>query len=137
MTSKDHGEIPTSHATRFDVIGGSSGTVITDARTGTSAEMSSRMRRYAITMGFRTACFLSMIVVQGPFRWVLFGCAVFLPYVAVLLANQANRRTKPGQIPGLEPTMAPQLTVGHGDVISGQLADEEDDEAQDIRDRVA
>jgi len=67
--------------------------VITTARTGATAEMNSRVRRYTITMAFRTACFLAMIWVPGVFRWILFGCALFLPYVAVVFANQANRRS--------------------------------------------
>ena len=66
--------------------------VITDARSGASKEMSSRVRRYTYTMAFRTACFISMIFVPGVFRWILFACAVFLPLIAVVLANQANRR---------------------------------------------
>ncbi len=134
MTLKESGDRPVDTGTRFDALGGSSTAVITDARMSTSAEMSSRIRRYSITMAFRTACFLSMIVVHGPFRWVLFGAAVFLPYMAVLLANQANRRTKaPRAVGSVEPSDAPQLTTGRGEVISGQLADED----PDLRDRVA
>jgi hypothetical protein len=67
--------------------------VITTARTGATAEMNSRVRRYTITMAFRTACFISMIFVPGAFKWVLFACALLLPYVAVVFANQANRRS--------------------------------------------
>src|SRR3954466_11662395 len=90
----------------------SSAPVITDARMGTSEEMSSRIRRYTITMAFRTACFISMIFVHGPFRWVLFACAVALPYVAVIVANQANQRTSRGRVEHAEPTELPQLTAG-------------------------
>ena len=98
--------------------------MITDARMGTSEEMSSRIRRYTITMAFRTACFISMIFVHGPFRWVLFACAVALPYVAVVVANQANQRTKPGRVEPGEPTDRPQLTVGEPtEVISGDADD--------------
>ena len=32
--------------------------VITDARTATSEEHATRVRRYTITMAFRTACFI-------------------------------------------------------------------------------
>ncbi len=96
--------------------------VITDARMGTSEEMSSRIRRYTITMAFRTACFISMIFVHGPFRWVLFACAVALPYVAVIVANQANQRTNRGRVEHAEPTELPQLTAGEPtEVISGDI----------------
>lgn len=122
---------------RFDVMGGSHA-VITDARTSTSLEMARRVRRYSITMGFRTACFLSMLFVHGAFRWVLLGAAVFLPYIAVVLANQANTRTKPPRdLDDVPTSTAPQLTDGihdGGEIIRGEWVDDEDPEA---RDRVA
>ena len=60
--------------------------------------MSSRVRRYTITMAFRTACFIAMVFVDGPLRWVLFACAVILPYIAVIAANQAKLRGQPGKV---------------------------------------
>ncbi len=88
--------------------------VITDARSGASKEMSSRVRRYTYTMAFRTACFISMIFVPGVFRWILFACAVFLPLIAVVLANQANRRSASRWTSDVEPpgSDSPQLTAG-------------------------
>lgn len=99
-------------------------TVITDARTGTSQEMASRQKRYAITMAIRTACFISMIFVPGPFRWVLLAAAVFLPYVAVVLANQANTRTTSASIAQATPSPAPQITAGTPapDLVNGDTA---------------
>ena len=67
--------------------------LITDAQTGTSADLASRQFRYLLAMGFRVACFVAMIWVPSPFRWILLGAAVVLPYVAVLIANQADQRT--------------------------------------------
>jgi hypothetical protein len=141
MTQNSPHHRPVNTGPRFDVMGGSGSTVITDARKSTSTEMSTRIRRYTITMAFRTACFLAMIVVHGNLRWVLFGAAVLLPYVAVVLANQANQRSvaRPGG--SVEPTDAPQLTTGEYEVISGDLADENRDEqdadTQTRHDRVA
>jgi hypothetical protein len=115
---------------------GASTTVITDARTAASAEMSSRIRRYSITMAFRTACFLAMIWAEGPLRWVLFACAVFLPYMAVLAANQAKRRGAGAGAQAVEASDVPQLTTGfRGDLITGHLG--EDEEPRVPRDRVA
>ena len=74
-------------------------TVITDARGAASQEQATRQRRYAITMAFRTGCFIAMIFVPGVFRWVLFAGAVFLPYIAVIFANQAQQRP-PGDAVG-------------------------------------
>ena len=88
--------------------------------------MSARVRRYAITMGFRTACFLSMIFVEGWMRWVLLAFAVFLPYVAVVLANQADERTTPSEIEHGAPEDAPQLTTGdHVEIIEGDIVADE------------
>jgi hypothetical protein len=102
-------------------------TLITDARIGTSAEMSSRVRRYTITMAFRTACFVAMIFVEGTLRWVLFACAVILPYVAVVAANQAKLRGRAGKVAPAEPAPRPQLTTGNqADLIEGSLAGEQE-----------
>lgn len=90
--------------------------LITDARMGTSEEMSSRIRRYTITMAFRAACFLAMIFVEGVFRWVLFGCAVVLPFIAVIAANQVNQRFREGKkMTHALPSERPELTTGHDD----------------------
>lgn len=108
--------------------------VITNARVASSEEMSGRVRRYTITMGFRTACFLAMIFVPGIWRWLLFAGAVFLPYIAVVLANQAHQR---GMTTRVEPPPAPddakQLTVGPEDVISGDVEDDPATEPDDHR----
>jgi hypothetical protein len=116
--------------------------LITDARPGSSRELASRQKRYIITMAFRTACFLSMIFVTGPFRWVLLAFAVFLPYVAVVFANQANRKgTAAGRLGPVDPSDAPRLTAGDGRVLNdaNQGPDERDEPDQrDERDeRVA
>jgi Protein of unknown function (DUF3099) len=102
---------------------------ITDARSGASEEIASRQRRYAITMAFRTACFLAMIFVPGVFRWVLFGCAVFLPYVAVIFANQAHQRQAGSPVGGAEPGDAPAIAAGPEphEIITGDVEKEHDD----------
>lgn len=110
-------------------------TSITNARSGTSRELASREKRYAITMGIRTACFIAMIFVSGPLRWVFLAGAVFLPYMGVLFANQANAKTSPNtKIEQGEPTTAPQLTTGPppAEVIDGEWVD--DDSADDLYD---
>jgi hypothetical protein len=88
-------------------------TNITDARPGTSADMTQRIRRYTITMAFRTACFLvAVIFAHGWLQWTLFGAAVFLPYIAVLLANQANTKGSTKVVRRGAPGDAKQLTTG-------------------------
>lgn len=56
-------------------------------------ERARRMRNYAITMAVRTVCFLALIWVRGPWMFVFAAGAIFLPYIAVVLANAVTRRT--------------------------------------------
>ena len=111
--------------------------LITDARSAASVEHDSRVKRYALTMGFRTLCFVAMIFVDGPMRWVLFAGAVILPYVAVIVANQANQRHDQTVMGGV-PIDRPQLTTGpeDADVITGAVSDGQDEDSeQKDRDR--
>ena len=91
----------------------SGATNITDARPGSSTEMSQRIRAYTVTMAFRTACFLvAVIFAHGWLQWTLFAGAVFLPYMAVLLANQANTKGVKKVVRRGAPNDARQLTSG-------------------------
>ena len=66
---------------------------ITTAATSRDAEISGRERRYIVSMGIRTVCFIAAVLVgQGVLRWVLVAAALLLPYVAVVMANAV--RTK-------------------------------------------
>lgn len=49
----------------------------------------SRVTKYMITMGIRIGCFLAMAFVTpyGWYTWVFAAGAVFLPYIAVVIAN--------------------------------------------------
>jgi Protein of unknown function (DUF3099) len=106
---------------------------------GTSEEMSSRIRRYTITMAFRAACFLSMIFVHGIFRWVLFACAVILPFIAVIAANQVNQHFRSGKkkMTHALPTERPELTTGHHDESDDHEVVEEDGSQYRRNERVA
>ncbi len=70
--------------------------VITSARVSHSEDLRRRQTRYLFSMGVRTVCFVLAIVTSGPLRWALVAGAVFLPYVAVVLANATDRRTSAG-----------------------------------------
>ncbi len=65
---------------------------ITSARAGHTAEMQGRQRRYLLSMLARTICFVLAVVASGWLRWVFVAGAVFLPYIAVVFANTANRK---------------------------------------------
>jgi DUF3099 family protein len=66
---------------------------ITGARRGVRDDVDSRTRRYLISMGVRTACFIGAVVVgAGWLRWVLIVGAVILPYLSVVFANGGRER---------------------------------------------
>ncbi len=61
---------------------------ITTAAPARAEDIAARQKRYLISMGIRTACFIGAVAVgPGWLRWVLIAGAVFLPYVAVVFAN--------------------------------------------------
>jgi len=83
---------------------------ITSAAPSHSDAVWSREKRYAISMAIRTACFISAVIATGPLRWGLLVGAIFLPYIAVVLANQPARRASDGPSPfGVE---RPELEPG-------------------------
>jgi hypothetical protein len=65
---------------------------ITDARTAHSADLRHRQIRYLLSMLVRTLCFVGAVIVDGWLRWVLVVAALFLPYIAVVMANAVSRR---------------------------------------------
>ena len=76
------------------------------------------MIKYSITMSIRVLCIFAMLFVDGWWLAVCAAGAVFLPYVAVVLANVASptRRQsvlRPGAIvPTTPPPFAPPDDAG-------------------------
>jgi hypothetical protein len=62
-------------------------------------EAAARLRNYMITMGIRVSCFVLMAVVTpyGWYTWVFAAGAIFLPYVAVVLANVGLDTSAPAE----------------------------------------
>ena len=67
---------------------------ITDLPPSPEDEQRSRIRRYALTMGIRMVCIVACLFVHGWWLLVPALGAVFLPYVAVVVANATSRRTR-------------------------------------------
>ena len=66
---------------------------ITTARSSAADDMKLRKRRYAWSMSIRLVCFLAAVIVgSGVFMWLLIAGAVFLPYIAVVMANAVNAK---------------------------------------------
>ncbi|MHB1740579.1 MAG: DUF3099 domain-containing protein [Actinomycetes bacterium] len=70
---------------------------ITETPRGTTERVRSRTRRYLVSMGIRTACFVLLVVTPSPWRWAFLAGAVVLPYLAVVVANagRESRRDLP------------------------------------------
>jgi len=64
---------------------------ITDAATAHSEEMRQRMIKYAVAMGIRMVCLILIFVVDGWFKVLPVIGAVFLPWVAVIIANGGDQ----------------------------------------------
>jgi hypothetical protein len=64
---------------------------ITDAAAAHSDEMHQRMVKYAVAMGIRMVCLLLIFVVDGWFKLLPIAGAVFLPWVAVVIANGSDK----------------------------------------------
>jgi hypothetical protein len=69
-----------------------------------------RMRRYLLSMGIRTACFVLAFVTLWGLHWTVIGwafviAAAILPYIAVVVANA----TKPRGVSTLGP-VTPQIS---------------------------
>lgn len=57
-------------------------------------ERRSRMVKYTIAMSIRVVCIIAGVLVQGPLMWVAFAGAIFLPYFAVVIANNPGSTKK-------------------------------------------
>lgn len=66
---------------------------ITAAPTSQTDDLGVRYRKYVISMVIRTACFLLFAFIDHWVRWIFVAGALFLPYIAVVLAN-AGRESK-------------------------------------------
>lgn len=63
-------------------------------------DVGSRFAKYMIMMGIRIGCFIAMVLVTpyGWYTWVFGLGAVFLPYVAVIVANVGEDTRGPGAV---------------------------------------
>lgn len=46
-----------------------------------------RTKRYLVSMGVRTVCFVLAVATDGWVRWALIAAAIVLPYLSVVFAN--------------------------------------------------
>jgi hypothetical protein len=123
---------------------------ITDAATAHSEEMRQRMIKYAVAMGIRMVCLILIFVVDGWFKLVPVLGAVFLPWVAVIIANGGDKAeihsdalldyVPVGELEAPDADAGPSAASGPGaagaedasmTLLQGELIDEEDGLADD------
>jgi hypothetical protein len=90
---------------------------ITELPPSPDAERHSRMIKYAITQAIRVLCIIAILLVPGWWRLIPAAGAVFLPYFAVVAANNVRRTgtatvQRPGAIVPITP--APTRTGTDG-----------------------
>jgi hypothetical protein len=84
---------------------------VSGVRRPLSEDVQGRTRRYLVSMAIRTGCFVGAVLADGWLRWVLMAGAVFLPYIAVVVAN-AGRERIAAPPPTLLNEERPQLHAG-------------------------
>ena len=65
---------------------------VTNAEASHEEESASRQRQYLILMGIRTACLFLAFFTHGWLRWTFAAGMIFLPWIAVVIANEVRRR---------------------------------------------
>jgi len=69
---------------------------ITTAAESRKVDLAQRQKRYMTAMAIRTACFIGAVIAGvNHIQWlwpVLIVAAIFLPYLAVVMANAANTK---------------------------------------------
>lgn len=119
---------------------------ITDAAAAHSDEMRERMIKYAVAMGIRMVCLILIFVVDGWFKLIPVLGAVFLPWVAVVIANGSDKAeihsdslldyVPLAELDAPAPTGAAEAYPADGDdgsgtLLEGELIDDENDDDDD------
>jgi hypothetical protein len=100
--------------------------------------MRQRMIKYAVAMGIRMVCLILIFVVDGWFKLVMVAGAVFLPWIAVVIANGSDQAEvhsdlllDSAPLAELEsPSWPPEQDGSTPAVIPGELIDDDDEPTQ-------
>ena len=118
---------------------------ITDAAAAHSEDMHQRMVKYALAMGIRLVCLILIFVVDGWFKIVMVAGAVFLPWIAVIIANGSDKAEihsdsllDSAPLAELEaPAWATEEDDGISPVLQGEVIDDDGDETGPEQERRA
>ncbi|WP_369047270.1 DUF3099 domain-containing protein [Sinomonas sp. P10A9] len=113
---------------------------ITSAAPGHSVDMHQRMVRYSLAMGIRVVCIIALFFLDGWFKLIAVAGAVFLPWIAVVIAN-AQTQTESFDSELVDHVSYGELGTGYledddaggPETIQGEMVDDEatDDERDD------
>ncbi len=85
---------------------------ITTANRSHGEDIARRQKRYLISMGIRTVCFVLAVLSIGHwFLWLFLAASFFLPTIAVVVAN-AHTDTDPGGPDYFEPDLSTRSLEG-------------------------
>lgn len=113
---------------------------ITDAAAAHSEDMRERMVKYAVAMGIRMVCIILIFVVDGWLKIIAVAGAVFLPWIAVVIANGSDKAEDHSDslldyVETAEIEGSPQSTEGEATenvtVLKGEVVDDDGPPAQD------
>jgi predicted tellurium resistance membrane protein TerC len=114
---------------------------ITDAAAAHSEDMRERMIKYALAMGIRMVCLILIFVVDGWFKLVAVAGAVFLPWIAVVIANGSDKAevhsdslldyTPYAELEASEELQSADAGEDVPAVLQGELISDEDDEGRE------
>ncbi|BAS18021.1 hypothetical protein AHiyo8_63240 [Arthrobacter sp. Hiyo8] len=111
---------------------------ITDAAAAHSDDMRERMIKYALAMGIRLVCLILIFVVDGWFKIIAVAGAVFLPWIAVVIANGSDKAEVHSDalldyVPAVELEAGPAEegapSAAPVTVLEGELIDDDGDDA--------
>ncbi|MGM0930846.1 MAG: DUF3099 domain-containing protein [Actinomycetota bacterium] len=106
---------------------------ITDVPESHTDEMHRRMVKYSLAMGIRLACLLLFFFIDSWFRWFFVAGAVFLPWIAVIIANGGSDKSHlthstalldQAPLPELEAPNAKGGGTEDGDFLTGVVIDD-------------
>ncbi|WP_411376361.1 DUF3099 domain-containing protein [Arthrobacter sp. MPF02] len=108
---------------------------ITDAAGAHSEDMRKRMIKYAVAMSIRMVCLILIFVVDGWFKIIPVAGAVFLPWIAVVIANgndkaegHSDSLLDSAPLAEIESGPEPEADGGAGSqVLQGELIDDDDE----------
>jgi predicted tellurium resistance membrane protein TerC len=96
--------------------------------------MRQRMIKYALAMGIRMVCLILIFVVDGWFKIIAVAGAVFLPWIAVVIANGSDKAEAHSDLlldsAPLAEIEGPPASADeeHGsEVLQGELIDDDDE----------